>query len=116
MPAAEPMPATPKGAKSRRWSASNAVKAMTTNTTSTPSLIITMTALTLADSLAPRISSNAHITISTTAGRFRSAGLCVPRRGRQRLRQLKSQDIAQQLVQIAAPADRDRGGGHPVFQ
>ena len=70
VPAADPMPATPNGAKSLRWSASKAVNAMTANMTSTPSLISTMIALTLADSLAPRISSSAHIAISTTAGRF----------------------------------------------
>ncbi len=70
VPAADPIPETPNGAKSRRWFASNAVKATITKTTSTPSLIITMMALTLADSLAPRMSNNAHITINRTAGTF----------------------------------------------
>ena len=45
------------------------------NSSSTPILIITMTALTFADSLAPRISSSAHSTIRTTAGRLNSAAL-----------------------------------------
>ena len=35
---------------------------MTTNITSTPSLMSTMTVLTVADSLAPRISSTVHST------------------------------------------------------
>ena len=43
---------------------------MMTNMTSTPSLIITMIALTVADSLAPRISSSAHIAIRMIAGTF----------------------------------------------
>ncbi len=60
MPAAAPMPATPNGANSANRSVSKAVKAMTANITSTPSLMITMTALTFADSLAPRMSSRAH--------------------------------------------------------
>ena len=51
----------------------------TMNSTSTPILIITMTALTFADSLAPRISSSAHSTIRMTAGRLKSppcSGAC----------------------------------------
>lgn len=70
VPAADPMPATPNGAKSRRWCASKAVKATIANMTSTPSLIITMMALTFADSLAPRTSNSAHIPISAIAGTF----------------------------------------------
>ena len=116
VPAAEPMPATPNGAKSLRWLASKAVNAMITNIASTPSLITTMIALTVADSLAPRISSSAHIAIRTIAGRFTIARLGVPRRRRQRMRHLEPEQIVQQLVQVAAPADRDRGGGHAVFQ
>ena len=42
----------------------------TTNSASTPSLTSTITALTFADSLAPRMSSSAHATTSTTAGRL----------------------------------------------
>ncbi len=74
MPAAEPMPDTPRGAKSLRWPASKAVNATTTNISRTPSLITTMMALTLADSLAPRMSSSAHIPIRTIAGRFTTPG------------------------------------------
>ena len=66
VPAAAAMPAKPNGAKSAKWSPSNAVNAMTMNIASTVSLITTMIALTLADSLAPRISSSAHSATSTT--------------------------------------------------
>ena len=45
------------------------------NSTSTPSLISTMTALTFADSLAPRISSSVHSTIRITAGQVDDAAL-----------------------------------------
>jgi hypothetical protein len=51
-------------------SAWNAVSPITMNSTSTLSLMSTMTVLTLADSLAPRISSSVHRTTSTIAGRF----------------------------------------------
>ena len=74
MPAAEPIPATPNGAKSFNWFASYAVNEMTTNMASTPSLISTMIALTFADSLAPRISSSAHNQIRKTAGKFTMPG------------------------------------------
>ncbi len=70
VPAAEPMPATPNGAKSRSWLESNAVNATITNIASTPSSISTMIAFTRADSIAPRISSSAHSPIRTIAGRF----------------------------------------------
>ena len=49
-------------------SALNAVNATQTNNISTASLMITVTALTVADSLAPRISSTQHIATSTAAG------------------------------------------------
>lgn len=74
VPAAEPMPATPNGTKSLRWSALYALNAMIMNMPSTPSLISTMIALTLADSLAPRINSSAHSPIRMTAGRFTQPG------------------------------------------
>ena len=70
MPAALVMPCRPNGAKSERWSEFQPWMPMATNSSSTPILIITMTALTFADSLAPRISSSAHSTIRTTAGRL----------------------------------------------
>ena len=58
------------GAKSDRLSEFQPWIPSTMNSSSTPILIITMTALTLADSLAPRISSSVHSTIRTTAGRL----------------------------------------------
>ena len=70
VPAAAPTPAAPKGAKSAKWLASKAVKAMIENITNTDSLITTMTAFTLADSLAPRISSSMHRPTRITAGRL----------------------------------------------
>ena len=75
VPAAEPIPATPRGAKSAKRSVSNAVNAITANITSTPSLISTITVLTLADSLAPRISSIAHMLTRNTAGRLMMPGV-----------------------------------------
>ena len=49
MPAAAPIPAAPKGAKSATRSVWNAVNAIAENITSTPSLINTMTVFTFAD-------------------------------------------------------------------
>ena len=68
MPAAEVIPLRPAGAKSERLSESQPVTAITTKKASTPSLIITMIALTRADSLAPRSRSDAHSAIRITAG------------------------------------------------
>jgi hypothetical protein len=51
----------------------------TTNRISTPILIITIAALTFADSLAPRISSSVQSPIRTTAGRLKTppaSGAC----------------------------------------
>jgi hypothetical protein len=50
------------------------VKAITANITSTESLMMTMTVLTFADSLAPRISSSAHRPTSVMAGRLTMPG------------------------------------------
>ena len=74
MPAAALTPAAPNGAKSANRSVWNAVNAITANITSTPSLMTTMMLLTLADSLAPRISSSAHSMTRTRAGRFTTPG------------------------------------------
>jgi len=71
IPAAEVTPLRPAGAKSDRLSAFQPVIPRTTNRASTPILIITMIALTFADSLAPRRSSAAHSTIRITAGMLR---------------------------------------------
>jgi hypothetical protein len=68
MPAAELIPSKPKGAKSERLSESQPVTPTATNSSSTPSLIATITVLTVADSLAPRISSSMQRKIRTTAG------------------------------------------------
>src|ERR671915_11695 len=63
-------PPAPNGAKSDRLSEFQPVTPTTTKSTSTPILISTMAALTLADSLAPRISSSVHSTTSAIAGRL----------------------------------------------
>ena len=70
IPAAEVMPASPKGAKSARLSEFQPCSPSTMNSTSTAILIITITALTFADSLEPRISSSVHRAIRITAGRL----------------------------------------------
>src|SRR3954464_3840335 len=79
IPAAALMPWKPSGAKCDRWSESQPWSPTTTNSASTPSLISTMIALTFADSLAPRSSSDAQSQISTTAGRLNTppcSGAC----------------------------------------
>src|SRR3954454_13066118 len=68
IPAAEVMPPSPNGVKSDRLSELQPCTPSTTNRTSTPILIITIAALTFADSLAPRISSSVHRPTRTTAG------------------------------------------------
>ena len=74
MLAAAVIPAKPESQNPAKWSVLNAVNAMTTKSTSTPSLMITMTVFTTADSLAPRIRSSAHMMIRTTAGRLTMPG------------------------------------------
>ena len=64
MPAAEVMPLKPNGREVGEVVGVPALQADARRTAaSTPSLISTMTALTFADSLAPRISSSVHSTI-----------------------------------------------------
>jgi hypothetical protein len=70
MPAAEVIPLRPNGAKSDRLSEFQPDTPTATNSTSTASLIITIAALTFADSLAPRMSNDAHSTTRTMAGRL----------------------------------------------
>src|SRR5215208_5540532 len=70
IPAAPVIPANPNGAKLAKLSLVQPNRPTTMNRTNTPSLISTITALTVADSLAPRISSSAHNPTSTTAGRL----------------------------------------------
>ena len=75
VPAAALMPATPKGAKLANRSVLNAENAITANITSTPSLMMTMTVLTAADSLAPRTSNSAHSATTTAAGTLKTPGV-----------------------------------------
>ena len=70
MPAAVVMPDNPNGAKSARLLEFQPVMPMTMNISRTPILISTITVLTVADSLAPRISSRAASRIRMTAGRL----------------------------------------------
>ena len=72
VPAAALMPADPDAKKLSKRSASNAVSPIKMNITRTVSLMSTMIVLTLADSLAPRISSSVHKATSTIAGRLTS--------------------------------------------
>src|SRR3984885_10217709 len=74
VPEARLMPDTPKGARSLKLPALNSVNAIAENNTSTLSLITTITAFALADSLAPRINSSAHIATSAIASRFTTPG------------------------------------------
>jgi len=67
-PVAARMPVAPMGAKSARLLVFQPVMPTATNMTSTAILMITITALTVADSLAPRISSIMHSPTSTMAG------------------------------------------------
>src|ERR1700684_1345096 len=68
------MPDRPKGARSLKLPALNAVNAIAENITRTLILITTITAFALADSLAPRINSSAHIATSAIAARFTTPG------------------------------------------
>ena len=89
---------------------------MTTNIASTPSLISTMIVLTFADSLAPRISSSAHITIRRTAGRLTMPGVSSHGAAVSDCGSCQAEQVVQQLVQVAAPADRDRGDRDAVLE
>ena len=86
--AAAAMPAEPESQKPAKWSVLNAVNAITTNRSSTPSLMSTMIVLTKADSLAPRISSSAHMRMRIDGGKVDVARVGIPRCGRQGLRDL----------------------------
>ena len=70
IPAAVVIASVPNGVKSDRLSDVQPWRPSTMNSSSTPSLIITMIALIRADSLAPRSSSDAQSTIRITAGRL----------------------------------------------
>ena len=70
VPAAALTPAAPAPRSCRTGRSRTRVSPMTMNSTSTASLMITMTVLTLADSLAPRSSSRLHRKTSTIAGRL----------------------------------------------
>ena len=109
MPAAEVIPVTPNGAKSEKLSEFQPWSPSTTNSSSTPSLMITIAALTFADSLAPRISSNAHITIRITAGRLMTppcSGACASESGIVKPNRLSNSSLryCDQPTATAAPA------------
>ena len=70
MLAAVMTPPKPDGANGCRFADLNPWMPMAMNMTSTTSLIATMTAFVFADSLTPRISSSAHITMRIMAGRL----------------------------------------------
>ena len=70
VPAAVPIAALPSGAKSVKLAPLNAVNEITTNISSTASLITTMIAFNRADSLAPRMSSSMQSPTRITAGRL----------------------------------------------
>src|SRR5215813_6171331 len=79
IPAADVIPSRPNGLKFDRLFESQPVTPTAMNRISTPTLMSTITALTFADSLAPRISSAEHIRISSTAGRLKTppcSGAC----------------------------------------
>ena len=83
-------PATPNGAKSAKLFEFHPVKPMMMNNNRMPILISTMTVFTVADSLAPRMSSNVQSKIKITAGRLKippcsgawdsASGICTPNR------------------------------------
>ena len=110
------MPETPKGARSAKWCALNAVNAIAENSTSTAILIITMTALALADSLAPRINRTAHITTKTIAGRLTMPGSASHGPAEIVCGRTNPKTLSEQFVQILTPPDGHRGGGHAVFE
>ena len=114
MPAAEVIPLRPAGAKSERLSESQPVIPTTMKRISTPSLISTMIALTLADSLAPRSRSSAQSPIRITAGTLKHAALL--RRLRQGLGDREAEEVVQQLVEVLRPADGDGGGRDAVLE
>ena len=119
VPAAVATPAAPKGAKSAKWSASNAVKAMIENITSTVSLITTMIGVDLGRLAGPadqqdHAQEHQHHRrqVDDPGGLTRHA----EGGGEDRLRQLDAGDVDQRLVDVAAPADRHGGGRDPVLQ
>src|SRR5215204_5046071 len=71
MPAAAVIPLNPNGVKSARLLEFHPVMPITMNSTSTAILISTMMVFTIADSLAPRMSSRVQSAIKITAGRLR---------------------------------------------
>ena len=114
IPAADVMPPSPNGVKSDRLSELQPCTPSTTNSTSTPILIITITALTFADSLAPRISSSVQSPTRTTAGRLKmppASGACDNDVGDR-----EAEQVVQQLVEVLRPADRDGRRGHAVLE
>ena len=102
------------GRSRRSGRALNAVSAIAPNMTSTPSLMRTMIVLTIADSRVPRMSSSAHRPTSTTAGRLMippSSGPPLSAAG-----SVQPKRLAEQVVEVAAPPRRDRGGRDAVLE
>ena len=91
---------------------------MTTNSASTPSLMITMMVLTVADSLAPRISNSVHMTIKIDGGQVDDARVVAPSggSGQRSAAAWNPNEVVQQLVQVAAPSDGRRRHRDAVFQ
>ncbi len=94
---------------------------MTISTTAT--LMTTITALTVADSLTPRISSAVTATVMSTAGRLKTAVTgsppatvtSVPGAALSAAGKLHAQ-LTEQRHEIAGPADGDRGGAERVLE
>ena len=102
------MPLVPSGANGVRLPESNAVNASTMNSSSTPSLTNTITVLARALSRKPAISSAGDREHEERGGQVDDAALA--RRLGDRVRQREAERGVEQLVEVAAPADRH--GGH----
>ena len=114
IPAADVMPLVPNGVNSDRLSEFQPCRPSTTNSASTESLISTITVLTRADSLAPRISSRVQSPMRTTAGRLNTppcSGALEMASGSS-----KPNQAVEQPVEVLRPADGDRGGGDAVLE
>ena len=108
--------ATPASMNPAKWSALNAVNAITTNISSTPSLMITMIGVDHCRLAGAADQQQRTHDDQEDGGQVDDAARVVPRRRRQRLRDLYAEQVVQQLVEIAAPADRHRRGRDAVLQ
>ena len=73
-----------------------------------------MIVLTIADSRVPRMSSSAHSPTSTTAGRLMMPPSSGPPLSAAGMR--PAEQVAEQVVEVAAPPRRDGGRRHPVLE